>query len=93
MDEEGITLDYPSQVRVDSIRAVCFGGGEASFGAAVRTDSAWSAIDPVTLICDGEPHTVPLAAPLEHINAIRLNGRVEDGAGALIAAALTGATQ
>jgi len=71
----------------------CFGGGEASFGAMVRAESSWSAIDPVALTCDGEPRTVSLDAPFEHINAIRLNGRGEDNTGVLIAAALTGATQ
>jgi len=93
LDGEGITLDYPSEVRVDGIRAVCFGGGEATFGLLVRAESSWAGIDPLALTCDGEPRTVSLDAPFEHISAIRLNGRVEDTAGALIAAALTGVTQ
>ena len=93
LDGEGITLDYPSEVRVDGFRAVCFGGGEATFGLLVRAESSWSGIDPLVLTCDGEPRTVSLDTPFEHINAIRLNGRVEDTAGALIAAALTGVTQ
>lgn len=93
LDGEGITLDYPSEVRVDGFRAVCFGGGEATFGLLVRAESSWSGIDPLVLTCDGEPRAVSLDAPFEHINAIRLNGRVEDSAGVLIAAAVTGAAE
>ena len=90
LDGEGITLDYPSEVRIEGISVACFGGGEASFGAMVRAESSWSAIDPVALTCDGEPRTVSLDAPFEHINAIRLNGRGEDNTGVLIAAAVSG---
>ena len=87
---EAITLDYPSEVRVDGIRAVCFGSGEATFGLLVRAESSWEVIGPPALTCDGEPRTVPLDEPLERINALRLNGQIQDDAGAVIAAAVTG---
>lgn len=90
---DGVTLDYPSEVRIEGIRAVCFGSGEANFGAMVRAESSWTAIDPVALTCDGEPRTVSLDAPLKGINAIRLNGRGEDNAAVLIAAAVEGSPE
>ena len=91
-DGRGVTLTYPSEVRIDSISAACFGGGEVSFGVTVRTDSTWTGVAPIALTCDSEARTVPLAAPLDRINAISLNGGVEKGAGALIAAVVTGVT-
>ncbi|MCC3282886.1 hypothetical protein [Arthrobacter caoxuetaonis] len=90
---DGVTLSYPAEARIEGISVACFGGGEASFGAMVRAESSWSGIDPFTLTCDSQPRTVPLAAPLEQINAIRLSGGVEDSAGAVIAAAVTGTTE
>ena len=90
---DGVTLDYPSAVRVEGIRAVCFGSGEANFGAMVLTESSWTAIDPVVLTCDGESRTVSLDAPFERINAISLNGRGEDNAAVLLAAAVEGSTE
>lgn len=90
MDDEGITLDYPSEARIDGISVACFGGGEASFGSTVRAGSAWTGLDFMTLACDGEPRTAPLNEPLERVNALRLNGQIQDGAGAVIAAAITG---
>ena len=83
-------LAYP-EVRIDGISAACFGDGEVHFGVAVRTGSSWTGIDPITLTCDSEVHTVPLSAPLERINAIRLNGSVEKGGVAVVAAVITGA--
>ena len=90
MDDEGITLDYPSEARIEGISVACFGGGEASFGTTVRAGSSWTGLDFMTLACDGEPRTAPLDEPLERINAIRLNGHIQDGSGAVIAAAVTG---
>ncbi|MBF4994339.1 hypothetical protein ITX31_09465 [Arthrobacter gandavensis] len=88
--DEGITLDYPSDTGIEGISVACFGGGEASFSATVRAGSSWTSLDIMTLDCDGEPRTAPLDDPLERINAIRLNGRIQDGPGAVIAAAVTG---
>ncbi|KFF60038.1 hypothetical protein JF66_07075 [Cryobacterium sp. MLB-32] len=89
-----MTLTYPSEVRIDGISVVCFGAGEALFGATVRSGSSWiGSVDSITLTCDGEVHTVPLSVPLERINAIILNGTVEKGAGAVIAAVITGAAE
>ena len=88
-DERGVTLAYP-EVRVDGIGAACFGDGEVVFGVTVRTGSSWTGIDPITLTCDSEVHTVPLSAPLERINAIRLNGGIEKGGGAVVTAVITG---
>lgn len=93
MDDEGITLDYPSEARIEGISVACFGGGEASFGVTVRAESSWTGMDFMTLACDGEPRTVPLDEPFERINAVRFNGQIQDGAGAVIAAALTGVSQ
>ena len=63
------------------------------FGLLVRAESSWEVISPPALTCDGEPRTVPLDEPLERINAVRFNGQIQDGAGAVIAAALTGVSQ
>ena len=90
LDVRGVTLAYP-EVRIDGISAACFGDGEVVFGVTVRTGSSWTGIDPITLTCDSEVHEVPLSAPLERINAIRLNGNVEKGGGAVVAAVITGA--
>ncbi|MEB7505422.1 hypothetical protein [Arthrobacter koreensis] len=92
-EEQGVTLDYASEVRIDGISVACFGDGEAGFGVMVRTESLWTGLDPITLACNSEPHTVPLAAPLERINGIRLNGFFEGGPGAVITAAVTGASE
>ena len=89
---EAVTLDYPAEVRIDAISVACFGGGDASFGVMVRAESLWTGLDPITLACNSEPQTVPLAAPLERINEIRLNGG-EEGPGAVITAAVTGASE
>ena len=89
LDERGVTLAYP-EVRIDGISAACFGDGEVHFGVTVRTGSSWTGIDPITLTCDSEVHTVPLSAPLKRINAIRLNGGIEKGGGAVVAAVISG---
>ena len=89
LDERGVTLAYP-EVRIDGISAACFGDGEVHFGVTVRTGSSWTGIDPITLTCDSEVHTVPLSAPLKRINAIRLNGGIEKGGGAVVTAVITG---
>ena len=89
LDEPGVTLAYP-EVRIDGISAACFGDGEVHFGVTVRTGSSWTGIDPITLTCDREVHTVPLSAPLKRINAIRLNGGIEKGGGAVVAAVISG---
>lgn len=90
LPDEGITLDYESDARIEGVNVACFGGGEASFGASVRTGSSWTGLDVMTLACDGEPRTAPLNEPLERVNALRLNGQIQDGAGAVIAAAIMG---
>ncbi|KFF58817.1 hypothetical protein JF66_15720 [Cryobacterium sp. MLB-32] len=91
--EGGATLSYPSGVRVDEISVACFGDGEARFGVTVRTGSSWTGSDSITLACDNEVHTLPLSTPLESVNAISLNGTVEKGAGAVIAAVITGTAE
>ena len=91
--EGGVTLSYRSAVRVDEISVACFGDGEARFGVIVRAGSSWTGSDSITLACDSEVHTLPLATPLEGINAISLNGTVEKGAGAVIAAVITGTAE
>jgi len=88
-----VTLTYPSEVRIDGISVACFGDGEAHFGVNVRTASSWTGIDLITFPCDSEVHTVPLSAPLERINAIILNGTVENGGGAVIAAVIKGVAE
>ena len=93
LDEPMATLSYPSEVRISEISVACFGDGEAIVGVTVRTASSWTGMDPITLTCDSEVHAVPLSAPLEHINAISLNGIVEKGAGAVIAAVITGVAE
>lgn len=90
---KAVTLDYPAEVRIDAISVACFGGGDASFGVMVRAESLWTGLDPITLACNSEPQTVPLTAPLERINEIRLNGGIEEGPGAVITAAVTGASE
>ena len=91
--EGGVTLSYPSAVRVDEISVACFGDGEARFGVSVRVGSSWTGSDSITLACGSEVHTLPLSAPLEAINAISLNGTVEKRAGAVIAAVITGTAE
>lgn len=93
LDDPGVTLAYPSEVRVDDISVACFGDGEAQFGVTVRTASSWTSMDSITLNCDSEVHTVPFSAPFERVNAISLNGIVEEGAGAVIAAVITGVVE
>ena len=92
-DQPRVTLTYPSEVRINAISVACFGDGEAHFGVTVRTASSWTGIAPITLTCDSEVHTVPLSAPLEHINEISLTGTLEKGAGAIIAGVITGVTE
>lgn len=92
-DQPRVTLTYPSEVRINEISVACFGDGEAHFGVTVRTASSWTGIAPITLTCDSEVHTVPLSAPLEHINEISLTGSLEKGAGAIIAGVITGVTE
>ena len=62
--EGGVTLSFRTGVRVDEISVACFGDGEARFGVTVRTDSSWTGSNSITLACDSEVHTLPLAAPL-----------------------------
>jgi hypothetical protein len=72
------------------VEVACFGGGEALVSMAVRKDSTWSGGIGVTVTCDGEPVDAPLAEPQDGVNAILVNGTLEQGGGAVFAAIIKG---
>lgn len=92
-DQPGLLFEFAETVRIDEIRVACFGGGTAVFGAVSRSSLTWVGTEGVTVTCDGEVRLVPLGAPLEDVNAIELNGRIESGGGAVIASVIMGAAE
>ena len=90
MDDEGVTLTFPEVARIERVEVACFGGGEALVSVAVRTDSTWTGGIGVTVTCDGEPVDAPLAEPQDSVNAVSVDGRLEQGGGAVFAAIIRG---
>lgn len=89
-DDEGVTLDYPSGVTIEGLRVVCFGAGVTNFSFATRTGASWAGSESIEVECDGTERAVELRGPIEGVNAVRLNGALMDGLGAIVAASVSG---
>lgn len=90
-DDEGVTLTYPSEMRVDEVRVACFGEGKVSFGYAVRIDSSWLGDESVDVACDGVENVLTPLEPFEDVTAVNLNGILVEGPGAVLVAVVSGA--
>lgn len=89
-EEGGVTLEYDADVQVTRVSVACFGDGTAQFGYTVRTGSNWVGEQSVELSCNGEEETLTPGQPGDGVNAIRFNGILNDGSGAVLAASVSG---
>lgn len=88
----GVELTYESGHRVDGVRMACFGDGGGRFGVVVRTESTWTGLESVALVCDGTDQELSMSAPIADVNAIRVSGVPDHGSGAVVAAVIYGSS-
>ncbi|WP_130451187.1 hypothetical protein [Zhihengliuella halotolerans] len=92
-DEDGVTLDYPSGATIEGLNVVCFGNGTISFDFTTQSGSSGDRGASADVECDGTVKPVELGEPLEGVDALRFNGIVADGTGAVVAASVTGTAE
>ena len=92
-DGWNLSLGYDEPVRLEAVTVSCFGEGTATVGYMTRAGSSWVGGDDVELACGGVPRTVEIPAEFGPVDEIVFDAALTDGAGGIVAAAVTRALE